>query len=238
MSGQSRWNVANPLFEEVDSILVHGVHGPTPQLDEWGSAASASLSHADPSAILQISYDLIHDMPYDVVVHALNENDGSEHRLGELRKTRKLLLVARDGVQTTTYDNPDESFDDFAGLCWTLGQVADVGTDDVLTHSALAACEKLASHPPRPSQACAGWEFHELVGVMLKLTEADTADFVDADRFHTGRKRLRKLVHTTVINAVIQPTAELRKLAFDGIALSQHYGRIKDELFRQAYTTM
>jgi len=238
MPGQSRWNVTNPTFGQIENILVQGANGSAPQLDDWGSAATASLAHANPSTISQISYDLMRDMPYSVVVHALNENDGSEYTLGELRKTRKLLLVARDGVQLTAHDKPGENFDDFVGLCWTLGQVADIGADSVLTQSVLTTCEKLTSHPPSPSQASTDEDFQGRIAVMLKLVKADTTDFTDADQFHTGRKRLRKIVHTTVINAVAQPSSELREIAYNGIALSQHFGRIKDELFRKAYATM
>ncbi len=234
MSITEQWISDYPPIDTVEEVLRLGRHVQGESLrGHWIADASVQLGANEPDRIAARSRGMINSAPYGAIYDAINEQAHSQDHLLELRRIRKLLLVARDGVIMTFESGPNESYDPLFALCRGLGNLS-VGKGTYYDRIyALEACQTLREQKTTHQPNCDIPMFTTRIKDVQKsestlaLLQSDIAP----EAYHKHRKAFRRVAHVAVLASVLEYNLRLRNFAASGLKLSQMFGEHKDRLF-------
>lgn len=223
------WSEYDPLYGQIDKLLgvasTQSVHSVNP----WVEKVEGELTTWQPSELVGFAVRVLDTIP----IHKLRsqlENYRAEDP-EDLRYTRKFLMVARDALILSTSDIPNERYDPLFRITRYLGKIADGET--LVRQNMSTLINELESSSITGGSVFDDVKMQDTVRSVLAETVPvlSGAAMTDPTYYHQCRKDFRRIVHATMVRAVVIPSAENIELAVRGITINRTFGAIKDELF-------
>lgn len=122
----------------------------------------------------------------------------------------------------------DTKYDPLFDLVRSIGKVTDGGKHKKLTKK----IGLLASINFEEATAVANDDLQHNITQLLdtSLQLLDWLAPIEPESYHQARRNFRRVVHVSVMQAVLEPDDQTILQAQQGVSLSRHYGKIKDSV--------